>query len=209
MGGVTSGLDVSTDVLGVMSGNFGVIARNREAAAETQALKGRELQEQIEAINQKEQRARQLERVTSAATAEQAARGLSLGSGSFKAIESKSFDDFASDENIIDMNTKFQTDALNQKISNINKVKNFQDINTIVQSGVKVAEVIAGLPPVGIPGAQALSPGSGESPVSKVSSESPGFDQQNSELLQNAFGNFDKKQFPDAFSYDPNDISRF
>jgi hypothetical protein len=224
MGG--SSLDVWSDV----TNPLGEIPRHEAVQQQKNALEKQKIEANLQAINQKEQRADQLERVVSSADAQQSARGLSLGSGSFKAIQDNNFNQFAKEENVINMNNQFRQEAISQQISNINKMNRLDDFETVFAEGFKVAGSFFGIKSgfgsaakAGSSGAAAgaakgaatkggVSKAAGKKVLGKASafgdsqaptttnSTLPGYDNASNEALQNAFDSSSDQDFPDAFS---------
>lgn len=169
-----------------------IVSKGVETRQRVEALRRQQQQIQIQADNQKLERSDQLEKTVSAARAEEAARGLSLGSASFSAIQSNSFNDFARDERITNLNTNYKIGAINNEISNINGVEAFDDLGAAFGAAA------------GIAGAHTPSPKE-SAPLQN--------DPETEKDLSDTFGAFDKKEFPTAFNDNMNftgqDIASF
>jgi len=106
--GVTAGIEVVATIGGALLGGQ---AQEQAAAAQKRALDIREQQEQIAAKTREVQRIDKLQSVLATQRAIQGARGGSLSSPSFNAIQRSSINNFAQDQNADNLNVDFQRES--------------------------------------------------------------------------------------------------
>jgi len=93
----------------------GIMTANSQAAA----LRKQALQERLKADQDALQRTNRMKQLFGTTEAMAGARGFSVASPSFKAIEREDFNQYADEQHIADLNTQFQQDAIRQQRQNI------------------------------------------------------------------------------------------
>lgn len=96
---------------GIVSGS----ATQETSEAQVQALEAQKKQEEVAELSRSVKRLDNLKTVVGSNLALAGARGISPASGSFKAIEGKSFDEFNEDENLDKLNLAYKEQFISQE----------------------------------------------------------------------------------------------
>lgn len=93
-----------------------IFGREKEEKAQSTAIRTEMTQQRLAETQKGLQQTRGLASTLSQAAAQEAARGISLASPSFKAVQQKSFTAYQSDENADALNLMFKQDVLRQQL---------------------------------------------------------------------------------------------
>ena len=99
------------DILGAVTGGLGIadiFSQQQAMEEEEENIKIEEQEAQVQSTEQSIRRGRRLRQIIGAAQAQEGARGVSLASPSFKAVQKSSFNRFNEDENAAALNLSFK-----------------------------------------------------------------------------------------------------
>ncbi len=130
------GLLAGLAVVGSLAGGF---FNEQAQEQEEQQLKLEEKEQELAATNQTIQRQNQLQSIVSAQQASFGARGLQASSASFRAITTQSFNNFAQDQQLANLDTKLKVDDLKQQRENL---KSQMELG-LLKTGLKVGTDLA------------------------------------------------------------------
>jgi hypothetical protein len=105
--------------LAIFMGGAKTFASLRASAAQSKAIREQMLQERMKADQEALARTDKMKRLFGTTEAMGGARGFSIASPSFKAIEDEDFNQYAQEQKIGDINEQLQEDALRQQAQNI------------------------------------------------------------------------------------------
>jgi predicted 2-oxoglutarate/Fe(II)-dependent dioxygenase YbiX len=108
-----------------------IFASTARTQAQNNEIKSEIVQQRLAEAQRSTVRTQQLSNTLSAAAVTEAARGISLASPTFQAIQQQSFSNFQQDQNADALNVMFRTDGLRQQISQ-NRLANDVDIGTSI-----------------------------------------------------------------------------
>jgi hypothetical protein len=110
-----NGAKIAGDVVSVGAGFLGSQGIGRVARDEDQLLQQQEQMAETQFYQQGLARAKRLRQVMSQATVEEAARGVSVASPSFKAVQRSSFERFQEDQDAAALNLSFEKSQIEAK----------------------------------------------------------------------------------------------
>lgn len=105
--------------LAIFMGGAQTFASLRASQAQTKAIRQQMLEERLKADTEAVARADKMKRLYGTTEAMAGARGFSVASPSFKAIENEDFNQYAQEQKIADINEQLQQSALQQQVQNI------------------------------------------------------------------------------------------
>lgn len=108
--------EVASLVVAAASTAESISARNQAAAAQEQQFRLQQTQVRLATTEREKARADRLQRIFGTQLAQEAARGISPASPSFKAIQQKSFNAFENDNKADALNLSFKENALSSQI---------------------------------------------------------------------------------------------
>ena len=133
--GLTAGLGIASSIIGIGQGQAGAEARE-------QALNQRRLQDRMQATQQSLARTDKLDEIMSTQVANTAASGISLGSGSVKAISNDSYNNYLQDEKSAALNLSFSENAIDQEIANTRFQARMGIIGGITKMGFQTGSIL-------------------------------------------------------------------
>jgi hypothetical protein len=107
--------DIAADVADVAIGVAATRATKQAAQDEDRLLQQQEQMAETQFYQQGLQRARRVRQVMAEATVQEAARGVSVASPSFKSVQRSSFEKFREDQDIAALNLSFQKEQIEQQ----------------------------------------------------------------------------------------------
>lgn len=138
----------------ILGGLISTVGTIEGANAREDALQERERQNELATTQQKIKEEDKLERVLSSQKAVEAATPFKTTSASFGVISQESIDEFAEDREATNLNLKFQNEAIDQQIGNIQNAEFLGVANNLFDAGTmyyRMKERTKGLGDEGLP----------------------------------------------------------
>lgn len=130
--------------LSILSSLAGGLFGQKSDEAQKQQIKLQEKEQELTATDQTIQRQTQMQSILSAQQASFGSRGLQPSSASFQAITRQSFNDFAQDQQLANLETKLRIEDLKQQRKNINTAQNLGLLKTGLDVGTDLATAFEG-----------------------------------------------------------------
>lgn len=112
----TVGFEIGEAVVAIVGAGASIAAEQQAAAAQENQFRQQQLQLRLQQTDAQSRRTDQLRRIFGEQAASEVARGISLASPSFKAIQQQSFNAFNDDNRAASLSLSFKENALNSQI---------------------------------------------------------------------------------------------
>lgn len=109
-------VEVASLVVAAAGATAGIVAKQQAAAAQENQFRQQQVQLRLQQTDAESRRTDQLRRIFGEEAASEVARGISLASPSFKAIQQQSFNAFNDDNRAESLSLSFKENALNSQI---------------------------------------------------------------------------------------------
>ncbi len=113
---VEAGSEIVAAVAAVAGAGTAIVAKQQAAAAQENEFRQQQVQLRLQQTDAESRRTDQLRRIFGEEAASEVARGISLASPSFKAIQQQSFNAFNDDNRAESLTVSFKQNALNSQI---------------------------------------------------------------------------------------------